>query len=167
MTDICQLIKPFNKLSVESRHDDQDPDLEQIEAVCQSLVGASICFQYLLKVESGDEFVSNVNECNSFGSIFEKVLFPVIHTHVPTFSEGPLQSSPDFVNQDWLYELKCFKENPGFDIGNYCAIVDQLCKSSEKMDQLMYRTKSIPRINWSIYYVSGSQLSSYRTTVNH
>ena len=112
-----------------------DPDTDKIKKICESLVGSEIKLSFTITLQSGMTCSGKINNCNIIGDCMENVIFPVIKKQIPSFQEGPKQSSPDFYNGDdkkWEWELKCFNNNPGFDISNFNSYISQIEKNLEK-----------------------------------
>ena len=118
-----------------------DPDTDKIKKICESLVGSEIKLSFTITLQSGMTCSGKINNCNIIGDCMENVIFPFIKKQIPSFQEGPKQSSPDFYNGDdkkWEWELKCFNNNPGFDISNFNSYISQIEKNLEKK---LYRTQ--------------------------
>ena len=106
-----------------------DPDESIIQSICNSLIGeyiiihANILGKIIPLTES--ESMNNV-----VGGILESILPYILKEKLPHFIPGPKQSSPDFYNNTYEYELKCFEKRPVFDISNYDAFISQIKKEN-------------------------------------
>ena len=74
----------------------------------------------------------------------ENILFRYVGNKLDTFESGPKQSSPDFFNRDKTYEweLKGFKDKPGFDVSNFTSYINQL-NEINGVKRKLYQTKYI------------------------
>lgn len=117
-----------------------DPDTSQINDICKSLIGSKIQLSFTITLKNEEQYSGVIQNCNIIGDCMENILYPFIHKYIPTFEEGPKQSSPDFYNRNkqWEYELKCFSNTPGFDISNFTSYISQLYTNLERK---MYRTR--------------------------
>ena len=125
---LCTMIKSNpDKTTIKS-----DPDKTMIKDICTKMVGAKIKFQYEITLEDGETNKNTLNNCNIIGDCFEDILYSFIRKKVKTFERGPKQSSPDFWNRNKEYdwELKCFQNNPNFDISNFTSYLYQLEKEN-------------------------------------
>lgn len=116
-----------------------DPHTSKIKNICESLIGCKINIGFSITLRNGENHSGIIDNCNIIGDCMEDIIFPIIHKHIPTFEKGPKQSSPDFYNSKiWEWELKCFCNNPGFDISNFNSYISQL---EENLERKMYRTQ--------------------------
>lgn len=106
----------------------KDPDTETIRKLCLKLIGAEIRFNYELKLNDNNVHNNLINNCNIIGDCMENILIPYLQKNIKTIERGPKQKSPDFWNRNRNYEweLKTFKEKPGFDVSNYSSYINQL-----------------------------------------
>lgn len=116
----------------------QDPDTNKIENICKSLIGCKIQIGFTLTLLNNVKYTEKIDNTNIIGDCMENILFPFIKKNIPTFEKGPKQKSPDFYNKEWDWELKCFRNNPCFDISNFNSYVSQIEVNLEKK---MYKTK--------------------------
>mgnify|MGYP006154111923 CR=1 FL=1 len=119
----------------------KDPDTDKIISACNSLIGAKIRIKYELELPDGSKTQGNIDNCNIIGDIMENILSPVLKKNIPTIKEGPKQSSPDFYNREYEWELKCFKGSPAFDISNFISYITQLTDTTgvkRKLFQTQY-----------------------------
>ena len=115
-----------------------DPDLEKIKQTCQSIVGSKINIGFTIILRDNEKYNGEIKNCNIIGDCMENILLPFLKKNIPTFVNGPKQSSPDFFNNiEYEYELKCFKKNPGFDISNFNSYISQL---NENLERKLYKT---------------------------
>lgn len=104
-----------------------DPDESIIQSICNSMVGetivihANILGKIIPLTES--ESINNV-----VGGVLESILPYMMKEKLPNFMPGPKQCSPDYFNNKYEYELKCFEKSPGFDISNYHSYISQIEK---------------------------------------
>tara|TARA_B110000858_G_C17743673_1_gene446213 strand:- start:567 stop:1259 length:693 start_codon:yes stop_codon:yes gene_type:complete len=116
-----------------------DPKTSEIKQICESLIGCKINIGFKITLQNGENHSGEINNCNIIGDCMEDILYPFIHTYIPTFEKGPKQASPDFYNSKiWEWELKCFHTAPGFDVSNFNSYISQLEKNLEKK---MYNTQ--------------------------
>ena len=117
-----------------------DPDTEKIRKICESIIGSKIHINFTITLKNGEKYTGCLDNCNIIGDSMENILFPIINKHITTFEKGPKQSSPDFYNRNkcWEWELKCFSNNPGFDISNFNSYISQLTSNLEKK---LYKTQ--------------------------
>ena len=115
-----------------------DPDTESIKDACVKLVGAKIEIKYTIVLDTKEEYNGKIENCNIVGDCMENILLPFLKKKVPTIREGPKQSSPDFFNKNYEWELKLFNKSPGFDVSNYISYINQLEKNLYKK---LYKTQ--------------------------
>lgn len=116
-----------------------DPKTPEIKKICKSLIDCKININFTITLQNGENHSGEINNCNIIGDCMEDILYPFINKHIPTFEKGPKQSSPDFYNsKTWEWELKCFSNNPGFDISNFNSYIDQL---EANLERKMYKTQ--------------------------
>lgn len=116
-----------------------DPDTIKIEKLCESLINSRINIRFSISFQDGGNYSGDLDNTNIIGDCMEDILFPYIHSQLPTFIRGPRQSSPDFYNSSiWEWELKCFSNSPGFDISNFNSYISQL---QDNLERKLYRTR--------------------------
>lgn len=116
-----------------------DPHTPQIEKYCNSLIGSRISIGFTITLHNDEKHSGEINNCNIIGDCMEDILYPFIHTRIPTFEKGPKQSSPDFYNSKiWEWELKCFRNSPGFDISNFNSYISQL---EHNLERKLFKTQ--------------------------
>lgn len=108
-----------------------DPEQGIIREQCRALISKT----FVLSVSLDDHEHIPLEDCegmnNAVGSILEQVVLVLLQRHLPAFVGGPRQRSPDYYNRGiYEYELKCFQNNPSFDLANYDAYVAQLCQDN-------------------------------------
>ena len=106
-----------------------DPDESIIQSICNSMVGEYIVIHANIL---GKTIPLSENESmnNVVGGILESILPYILKEKLPHFITGLKQSSPDFYNNTYEYELKCFEKRPKFDISNYHAYISQIEKEN-------------------------------------
>ena len=118
-----------------------DPDTKNIKSICESLVGCEIKLNFSITLKNGEKYIGDIDNCNIIGDCMENVLFPIINKKIPSFVQGPKQSSPDFYNgvdKEWEWELKCFGNTPGFDISNFNSYITQI---NNNLERKLYKTQ--------------------------
>jgi hypothetical protein len=116
-----------------------DPDTAKIKEICNSLIGCKIKIGFTIILPNGDVGErGSIKNCNIIGDCMEDILFPFLKKHIPTFRKGPKQKSPDFFNNGWEWESKCFNKTPGFDISNFNSYIQQI---RENLKRKMYKTQ--------------------------
>lgn len=116
-----------------------DPKTEEIKKICQSLVGSKININFTITLNNEKDYSGKIDNCNIIGDCMEDILYPFIKNYIPTFEKGPKQASPDFYNSKiWEWELKCFNNNPGFDISNFNSYISQL---KNNLERKLYKTQ--------------------------
>jgi len=116
-----------------------DPKTSEIKKICKSLIGCKINIGFTITLQNGETQLGEIDNCNIIGDCMEDILYPFIYKYIPTFEKGPKQGSPDFYNSKiWGWELKCFGNNPGFDISNFNSYISQL---EDNLEKKMYRTQ--------------------------
>jgi len=105
-----------------------DPHASQIEEICRTLIDCKINIGFTVTLKSGEKLSGEIDDCNIVGNCMENILYPIIEEKIPTFKKGPPGQKPDFINLDHDYELKCFKNGPGFDIGSITGFLEDISK---------------------------------------
>ena len=96
-----------------------DPQTQEIERICRSLIGSKTIISYRTIKSDGEIISGELDNTNIVGDSMENILYECIHKQIPSFEKGPKQASPDFYNSKiWEWELKCFTGSPNFDISN-------------------------------------------------
>ena len=116
-----------------------DPDADKISDIIQKeILNQSI--QFTCKI--GNNHIP-IDNCNIIGDCLENVLFHFVSNKIKTFTKGPKQSSPDFYNnkKQYEWELKGFKDKPGFDVSNFTSYINQLSDGGVK--RKLFQTKYI------------------------
>ena len=80
-----------------------DPDTDKIRNICESLIGSEIKLNFTITLKSGETCSGDIDNCNIIGDCMENVIFPFIKKQIPSFKEGPKQSSPDFYNFPFFF----------------------------------------------------------------
>jgi len=147
---------------------ESDPQTNEIKEICESLVGAKINIGFTITLNDSTNLIGEINNCNIIGDCMEDIIFPIINKKINTFSHGPKQASPDFYNSEiWEYELKCFMENPNFDISNFNSYISQL---TENLERKMYKTKYLIfkyKIDETFIYILDFKLCSIWEIINY
>lgn len=117
---------------------DTDPDIDIINHICKKLINAKITFQYTISLDN-ETITNDIKDCNIVGNCIENILFPFIQKEINTFEKGPKQSSPDYWNRNkkYEYDLKCFMNQPNFDIANFISYISQLNESNGVLRKLI------------------------------
>lgn len=117
-----------------------DPDTAEINKICNEFIGCKIQIGFSITFLNGEQDSGEIENCNIVGDIMEDILYKRISDKIPTFQNGPKQSSPDFYNRNkmWEWELKCFKGSPCFDISNFNSYISQL---QDNLERKLYKTK--------------------------
>jgi hypothetical protein len=102
----------------------KDPDTDKIKAICLGLIGDKYEFGITRIKPNGVKLHYPISNCNICGDVLENIIYPIIQEDIPTFQLGPKQQSPDFINKQHEWELKCFTNTPSFDIGNYNSYIN-------------------------------------------
>ena len=105
-----------------------DPDTTNIDKICKSLLGSEITISFGITLQNGKNTSGDINDCNIIGNCLENILLPFINISIPTFLKGPPGQKPDYHNNGWWWELKCFKKSPGFDIGSITGYIEDISK---------------------------------------
>tara|TARA_B100001123_G_C15260247_1_gene1006316 strand:- start:701 stop:1387 length:687 start_codon:yes stop_codon:yes gene_type:complete len=119
-----------------------DPNEQEIKNICKSLIGSTIKINYELTLPNGENHSGEIINSNIIGNCMENILYPIIRNKIDTFEKGPPGQKPDFINSKsktngHCYEMKCFKKNPGFDIGSITGFLEDISKPDgvqEKLD---------------------------------
>lgn len=89
---------------------------------CKKLINSKIKLYYNIQLSDGNIDTGIIDNCNIVGSCLENILLP----YLKNVQKGPSQSSPDFLSNEYEYELKCFINKPSFDISNFHSYINQL-----------------------------------------
>jgi hypothetical protein len=110
--------------------------LQEVNGICSSLIGETVNFLGRI----GRREMLPLADSNSFGNIFEDLLFPLLKGNFPDFEKGLPQQPPDYLAGLFGFEVKTFNSNtgPGFDISNVSSLIRQL---SEDLIKKMFMTK--------------------------
>ena len=119
VNDICNKV---DQLNLVDETIDEDPDIDEIEILCQKLCGASVRLNYTITMGESDSNAQSglFIDCNTVGNCIEKLVIDQLQKVIKTIEPGPLQKSPDIWNHQhkYEYEIKSFKNAPSFDIAN-------------------------------------------------
>ena len=116
------------------------PYMKELNAVCQGFVGEIIPF--LTTTFRGT--VTQSSNVDSFGDTFQELIFPYLKQALPDFEKGRSGSPPDFYGLDkrFSFELKVFKDSPGFDISNFTSFINQIATDGGLIPKI-FKTKYI------------------------
>lgn len=107
-----------------------DPETPEIKKICESLIGSKIKIGFKITLSNDENQSGDINDCNIIGNCIENILYPFINSSIPTFLKGPPGQKPDYDNNGWWWELKCFKKSPGFDIGSITGYIEDISKQN-------------------------------------
>ena len=104
----------------------KDKDLSSIIDICnKELVNKSIELFYEF-----NRIKYPLCDVNCAGTILENCIFNTLKQKLKSLKKNKKQSSPDFWNNSFEYEIKTFIKSPSFDISNFQSLINQLSEEN-------------------------------------